>query len=70
MKTAHYLVQTTVLCFTFIGQAQPDGAHDWLCTPDGRRMLRVPREHVHPSTLEETAARLVADRRAALASRN
>ncbi len=70
MNTDFYLVQTPALCFTFIGRTEPDGDHVWLCAPGGRRLLRVPREYVQPSTLEETAVWLAADRQAALASRN
>ena len=45
----YYLVETPALSFTFIGRAQPDGAHVWLCAPNGNRILRLPREQVRPS---------------------
>ena len=67
---AHYLVTTPALTFTWIGTAEPDGAFVWLCTPDGRRVLRAPKAYVRESTLEETAARIVADRRAVRAALN
>lgn len=63
----HYLVETPAMCFTFVGQAEPDGEFIWLCALNGKRLLRVPREQVRESSPEETAHRIVEDRRAALA---
>jgi hypothetical protein len=66
----HFLVTTPKVRFTFIGTAEPDGGHVWLCGPDGRRLFRVPQDAVRECTPEETAQRIVQDRRAACAGRN
>jgi hypothetical protein len=42
----------------------------WLTTPDGRPVLEVDKRHVQPSTLEQTAQRIIEDRRAAKARLN
>lgn len=65
-----FLIESPQARFTWIGTAEPDGAHYWLCTPGGNRVLRVPAEFVRESTLEETAQRIEQDRRAKLAGRN
>lgn len=73
MKTqlSHYLIETPEVCLSWIGgPAQPDGDHVWLVTPDGKRVLRVPRSYVTQTTPEETALRILADRRALTAERN
>ena len=57
----HFLVSTPEISFTFIGGAIREGRHVWLCTPTGKRVLRVPRKQVRQVTAEETARRIVAD---------
>jgi hypothetical protein len=42
----------------------------WLTKPDGKPVLEVARERVRPSSQEETARRIVADRQAARAPLN
>lgn len=42
----------------------------WLTTPDGRPVLEVPRQAVHPTTPEATASRVVAERLASKGALN
>ena len=72
MNPKHYHVQTSEGSFTWIGgETQPaDNGHVWLCTPGGERVLRVPAECVRESNREETARRIIEDRRASKAPLN
>lgn len=67
----YYLIETPEgIRFTFIGVARAAGhGMVWLCAPGGSPLLECPAAYVTPSTEEETAARIVADARAARAER-
>jgi hypothetical protein len=69
-STRCFFVESPQASFTWLGQAEPDGAHYWLCTPGGKRVLRVPKEFVRDSNAEETAAAIVRERRARIAGSN
>jgi hypothetical protein len=72
--TPHYfLVETPEVTFTFIGSVQHDPLAPglvWLCAPGGRPLLQCPEKYVSESTPEQTAQRIMADRRASRAWRN
>lgn len=66
MKQAfHFFVETPAGSFTWIGgRLIPEGRRFvWLTTPDGTKAMRVPRMCVQPSTMEETAKRMLSDAR-------
>lgn len=57
----YYLIERPGESFTWIGgELIPDGDHVWLATSDGKKVLRLKKEQVRPSSAEETA-RLVAN---------
>lgn len=67
MSTAlFYLVQTPEVSLTWIGgplkPAEP--GHVWLTNPSGKPVLKVPAASVTPSSKEETAQRILDDKRA------
>jgi len=68
----YYLVQTPDVSFSWIGgEAKPAGAGMvWLCKPDGEPVLKVPENCVRRSTREETAQRILNDRRVSKAPMN
>ena len=72
MNPKHYHVQTPKGSFTWIGgRIEPASNGDvWLTKPGGERVLRVPRRYVKETTREETARRIVEDRRASKAPMN
>jgi len=74
MKTkVHYFrVEMPEGGFMFLGgPTKPAGPGKvWLCTPDGGQILEVQEHCVTPTTRQETARRIEADRRAAKAPLN
>jgi len=71
----HFLVSLpeTGLAMTWIGgelKASRTPGRVWLTSPDGRPVLEVERRHVQPSTPEQTAERIIQDRRAPKAPLN
>lgn len=65
----YYFIETPAGDFTFIGgqlQFDNDPNFVWLSSPPGKRLIRLPRQCVRESSIEETAARLVADAKAAV----
>jgi len=76
MKTITYhLVELpgTGMALTIIGgplQPSERPGYVWLTAPDGRRVLEAPRSQVHPSSPEDMARRIVAERQLARAPFN
>ena len=77
MKTTlfYFLVELpeTGMALTWIGgglKASQKPNHAWLTTPSGEPVLEVPRAQIHPSTPEDTAKRILAERRLAKAPLN
>ncbi len=73
MNTAlFYLVQTPEVSLTWIGgpllPAEP--GHVWLTNPSGKPVLKVPKDYVQQTTKEQTAQRIINDKRAAKAKYN
>jgi hypothetical protein len=71
----HFLVSIPEagLALTWIGgepRASKSAGKVWLTSPDGRPVLEVERRHVQPSTPEQTAERIIQDRRAPKAPLN
>lgn len=65
MTIQHYLIETPETCFSFIGTIRAgEPGFTWLCKPDGDPVLKVESRFVSPSTPEQIADRIVADRRA------
>jgi hypothetical protein len=73
MTANYFLVETPEVTFTFIGSVQHDELTPglvWLCTPGGQRLLQCPAKCVSESTREQTAERIMDDRRASRAPLN
>lgn len=76
MKTIFYFIvelPETGLALTWIGgglKPSKRPGHVWLTTPGGDPVLEVPAAQVHPSTPEDTARRILAERRLAQAPLN
>ncbi|MBI4662161.1 MAG: hypothetical protein HY735_25355 [Verrucomicrobia bacterium] len=72
MNPKHFHVQTPEGSFTWIGGSiEPAGNGDvWLCNPGGERVLKASAKCVRESSREETARRILEDRRAAKAPMN
>jgi hypothetical protein len=76
MKTITYhLVELpgTGMALTFIGgplQPSQRPGYVWLTTPGGEPVLEAPRSQVHPSSPEDLAQRIVAERQLARAPLN
>jgi len=72
----HFLVTIPEagLALTWIGGglklSKTPGGKVWLTAPSGRPVLEVDGRHVQPSTPEETAKRILEDRRASKAPLN
>jgi len=63
----------TGLSLTWIGGGLKPSDHPgyvWLTTPTGKPVLEVPKAHVHPSTPEDCARRILEERRLAKAPWN
>ena len=72
MNPKHFHVQIPEGSFTWIGGSlEPASNGDvWLCNPGGERVLKVPGRYVKETTQEETARRIVEDRRGSKAPLN
>jgi len=76
MKTAFYFIvelPETGLALTWIGgglRPSKRPGRVWLTAPGGRPVLEVERAHVHPSNAEDTARRILEERRLSKAPLN
>ena len=64
-EVRYYHVETPQTSMTWIGGSiEPAGVGGdvWLCSPTGRRILRVPGRYVKETTRQETARRIVEGR--------
>jgi hypothetical protein len=59
---SYFFIETPEASLIFVGTAKPttDGCV-WLCTPAGKRLLKLPARYVHEGSPDEMAARLNRD---------